>query len=358
MKLLVDSAEFMDAVGADLRAASMSAFAQAMTFEGDRAGQRFANLLIRSRCADRRLLVDAFSKHVISCRFLHRPGAWADAELQTEVRATEATHEALRRSGVRVRFSNPAGRLLRRLPARNHKKSIVVDERIAYLGGLNFSDHNFAWHDLMLRIDDAAVAAFLADDLESTWRSSPQSRWGEFTGIAIGTTNGRQNRRAFEPVFDLIAAARDDILLETPYLTFPFTDRLRDARRRGVRIRVIAPSPNPIRSVGRYIEWECARSGFELHLLPGMTHVKAMLVDGRRVVLGSSNFDYLSYRVHQEILAIVDEPGVVADFEERVAQVDLERARPAPQRRWGWSDPLRRLFMEAAGEVVARVSAV
>jgi len=357
MKLLVDSAEFMDALGADLCGATDSVLAQAMTFEGDRAGQRFANLLIRSRCADRRLLVDSFSRHVISCRFLHRPAAWADAELQTEVRATEATHEALRRAGVRVRFSNPAGRMLRRFPARNHKKSIVIDGRIAYLGGLNFSDHNFAWHDLMLRIEDPAAAAFLADDLDATWRSRPQERWLQFDGIAIGTMSGRRNARVFEPVFDLIASARDQIIIETPYLTFPFTDRLRDARRRGVRIRLIAPSPNPLRSVGRYIEWECARSGFELRLLPGMTHVKAMLIDGRQLVLGSSNFDYLSYRLHQEILAIVDEPGVIADFIKRVARVDLARACAAPHRRWGWTDHLRRAWLEAAGAVVARVSA-
>jgi cardiolipin synthase len=329
MRLLVDAGEFMDALHADLRDARTSVLAQTMSFEGDRAGQQFANLLIRSGCGDKRLIVDSYSRHVSSCRFIHGPAAWRDGELRREVRATAATHEAMQRAGVQIRFSNPAGPLMWRFPARNHKKTIVIDERIAYLGGLNIADHNFAWHDLMLRIEDRNVAAFLAADLDATWRMRPTPGWAEFDGIAIGMTNGRDNARAFQPIFDVIAAAREDILVESPYLTLPFTDRLRDARRRGIRVRVIAPDAQTIRAIACYHSWECSRSGFELHLLPGMFHVKAMLVDGRRLVLGSSNFDYLSYRLLHEVMAIVDEPRTVADFVRRVAEVDLARCRRA-----------------------------
>jgi cardiolipin synthase A/B len=356
MKLLVDAGEFMESLGPDLRNATTSALAQTMTFEGDHAGRRFANLLIRSPCPDRRLVVDCFSRHVLSGCFVHSLALSRDAELRAEAMSTEATHEALRRSGVRVRFCNPPGTFMHRFPARDHKKMVVIDGRIAYLGGLNISDHNFAWHDLMIRIEDAAVAAFLADDLEATWRSRPSPRWQTFDGIRIGSLNGRDNARGFEPVFDLIASAREDIMVETPYLTFPFTDRLRAARRRGVRVRVLTSSPHPRPSVLRSMEWECARSGFELRLLPGMTHVKAMLIDGRKLVLGSSNFDYLSYRLLHEILAIVDEPRIVADFVERVAVVDLARSRVSRPARHRWTGYLRRFFMETAGETVARVS--
>ncbi len=355
MRLLVDSGEFMHALHADLEVATSSALAQMMTFEGDRAGQLFANLLIRSRCRDRRLMVDSFSRHVMSNCFVHAPMARCDAELRRELTSTAATHEAMRRAGVRVRFTNPAGPMLRRLPARNHKKSVVIDGRVAYVGGLNISDHNFAWHDLMLRIEDVAVAAFLAEDLEATWRGCPARRWAEFDGIAIGTTGGgRHNPRGFEPVFDLIASARVEIILEMPFLTFPFTDHLRDARRRGARVSVIAPGRS-LRGMGRYLEWECTRGGFELWRLPGTTHVKAMLVDGRHLVLGSSNFDFLSYHLLHEILAIVDEPSVVADFARRVAEVDLARSRFVSCGR-GRYGGVRRRCLEVACEAVVRVS--
>jgi cardiolipin synthase len=292
----------------------------------------------------------------MSCRRLSAIGLGGDAELRNEVHATVATHEAMRRAGVQVRFCNPAGRLLRRLPARDHKKIVVIDRRISYLGGINITDHNFGWHDLMLRIDDEGVAAFLADDMEATWQNRPRARWRTFDRIAIGSLNGWHNARGFEPVFDLIASARDEIVVQTPYLTFPFTDRLADARRRGVRVRILAPAAHPQPSFARYVEWECARSDFELRLLPGMTHVKAMLVDGSRLLLGSSNFDYLSYRLLRELIAIVEAPGVIADFVARVDAVDSARARTQRPSRSAWTGRLRRSFMSVAGEALVRLS--
>jgi cardiolipin synthase len=357
MKLLVDADEFMVALTADIEAASDSVLAQTMTFEGDVAGRTFANLLIRGGCRDRRLIVDAYSRHILSCRWLHSPSAIRDVELRAEIRATRAAHEALARGGVGVRIVNPAGFLLRRLPARSHKKSVVVDGRIAYLGGLNFSDHNFCWHDLMLRIDDGSAASFLAEDLDASWRGQRIRGWRECAGVSIGLLDGRDNARDFEPVLDLVAGACDQVLIETAYLTFPFMDRLRDAARRGVHVVVIAPASHKTPGFAPYLQWECARSGFELRLLPGMTHVKAMLVDGRRLVLGSSNFDYLSYRVLQEILAIVDDPVVVADFVARVAVADLARARRAPPIESLWAGNVRRLGMHVAGAALAHLSA-
>lgn len=346
----------MDALRADVQGAEKSVLAQTMTFEGDRAGLQFANLLIGSRCGDRRLVVDAFSRYVMSCCFLHARALARDAELRAEVRTTDATHEAMRRAGVRVRFRNPAGLLWRRLPARDHKKLIVIDGRIAYLGGINISDHNFGWHDLMLRIESRGAAEFLVQDFEATWAGRPSARWAAFEGIAIGSLDGRDNAAGFEPVFEVIAAARDEILVESPYLTFPFTDRLRAVRDRGVRVVVITPASHPQPSFLRYLRWECSRSGFDLRLIPGMTHVKAMLIDRRRLVLGSSNFDYLSYRRLREVLAIVDQPGVVGEFMERVSTPDLARAKRArPDDRF-WSGLLRRSLLQMAGAAVVGIS--
>lgn len=357
MKLLVDADEFMTALGADLAVARGSVLAQAMTFEGDYAGRAFANLLARCPCPDRRLAIDDFSRHVLSCRSLHSLARYRDAELRSEIHATDATLAALARAGVAVRYVNPAGPLLRRLPARSHKKSIAIDGRIAYLGGLNFSDHNFSWHDLMLRIEEPAAAAFLAADLEAAWRGERARGWREFDGVAIGIVDGRDNARGFGPLFDVIAGARDEIVIQTAWLSFPFTDRLRSAAGRGVRVVVIAPGRGMSRGFARYLEWECGRGGFELRLLPVMTHVKAMLVDGRRLVLGSSNFDYLSWRMLQEIVAVVEDPAVIGDFIARVSSVDLARSRVASPRTTGWPGHARRMWMQGAGAALARLSA-
>jgi cardiolipin synthase len=356
LDLLVDSGEFMDRLRADLAEASESVVVQAMTFEGDLAGRSLANALIRCPAGDRRLIVDAFSRYVMSCRLAIGPLHRFDRALRNELHATHMTASALERAGVMVRYINPAGRMLRGLVARNHKKVVVIDGRIAFVGGLNFSDHNFSWHDLMLRIEDPRAAAFLAGDVEATWAGrTGAAGWGRFGSIAVGLVGGTGNPRVFEPVMDSIAAARDEILVQSPYLSFPFTDRLRDAVGRGVRVTVLAPHPHPLRRFGRYLQWECERSGFLLRGLPCMTHLKAILIDRRRLIVGSSNFDYLSWRRLHEILAIVDEPAVIADFLERVWRADVARSRPLETAR-NHQGMLERLRSRAGAALTAALS--
>jgi len=61
---------------------------------------------------------------------------------------------ALRNEGVKIRYTNGYGATPRRLLSRNHKKLIVIDDRAAYVGGINFSEHNASWHDMMIRLTD------------------------------------------------------------------------------------------------------------------------------------------------------------------------------------------------------------
>jgi cardiolipin synthase len=217
-----------------------------------------------------------------------------------------------------------------RFPQRNHKKLVVVDGRVAYVGGINFSDHNFAWHDLMLRIEDEDVARFLAGDFQATWEGRGRSGTGRFAGLTLHSLDGRTNRRAFASVFTLIAGARKSLFVECPYLTPPFCDPLREASGRGVDVRVVSPAHNNWGLAGDAVAWAAATSGIDLHLYPGrMTHMKAMLVDGRTLVLGSANYDVWSLRFQQEYLAVVTDPAVVADFARRVVAPDLAASGPA-----------------------------
>ena len=56
----------------------------------------------------------------------------------------------------------------------------MVDDRVAYVGGMNFSEHNAAWHDMMLRITDRAAVAFLREDFLSTWEGHDRKARAEF----------------------------------------------------------------------------------------------------------------------------------------------------------------------------------
>jgi len=327
-RLLVDSEEFAAQLFQDISAARSRVYVQAMTFDADRSGRRVARMIADAAAPDRRVLVDEVSRYIVSDRFIYTPGNWRDRELRLEWRATRNMTEELRRRGVAVKITNPYGRLWHRFFARNHKKLAVIDGRIAYVGGINFSDHNFAWHDMMLRVDDPDIAAFLEEDFLFTWKGRNQSAFRPFPGIDIHLLDGRSNARAFEPILDLIRAAREDIFIESTYFALPFFDRLREIGPGRPPTVLLTSEVNNWPQMRHYIPWEARRSGIDLRLYPDrLTHLKAILVDGRQLIMGSANFDFFSYSIYQEIVAVVRDPTVIAAFKERVVVPDLEKSR-------------------------------
>jgi cardiolipin synthase A/B len=327
-ELLIDYSEFWSRLSKDIGSARRSVFVQTFAFEGDAIGKQLSAALLASTAAHKRVLVDSFMRVVLSDRFRYSPANLFDTELRNEAHQTAAMMDELERAGVDVRFTNPYGLSPRRLLSRNHKKLIVLDDATAYIGGINFSDHNAVWHDMMLRIEDESVAQFLRADFLATWNGRNQVEHQHFDGIEFYTADGHANRAAFQRVLDLIDGARRSIFVESPYITFPFYERLRAASRRGVMVKIVTPEQNNWRFFANYARMESARSEIDLRLFQGgMSHLKAMLIDGESLVAGSSNFDYLSYRIHQELIAIITIPEVVAEFAKRVMVPDLAHAR-------------------------------
>jgi len=326
--LLVDYNEFWARLSEDIRAARRSVFVQTFALEGDAVGKQLAVALLASAATDKRVLADSFTRVVLSDRFRYAPVNFFDEELRHEARETAAMMDELEGHGVEIQFTNPYGLSPRRLLSRNHKKLIVLDDRVTYTGGINFSEHNASWHDMMLRIEDDAVAAFLRDDFLSTWDGRDRVAHERFDGIEFFTADGQANRAAFQRVMDLIDGARKSIFVESPYITFPFYERLRAATRRGVTVKIVTPERNNWRFFANYARLESARSEIDLRFFQGgMSHLKAMLIDGEKLIAGSSNFDYLSYQIHQELLAVITNPAIVADFSQRVMIPDLANAR-------------------------------
>lgn len=291
-------------------------------------GKMLSDELLSSQAKDVRILADFYTKYVISDRFLYRPRNYFDSDLKTEYVHTLKMVEELSQSGIQVRFTNPVGNLLTKFPARNHKKMVLIDGRISYIGGINFSEHNFEWHDLMIRIDDSDITAFLENDFLSTWRGFHRYAEETFEGIHFYLYDGRSNRRNFQALFEMIEKAQKSIFIESPYISFPFYEKLRSAQKHGVTITMIAPEKNNRKNMGRYTLWEAKRSGIDLRLYqPRMTHVKAMLIDDRILIFGSTNFDYVSYSVEQELVTIIIEEGIINDFKKRVIEIDLQDSR-------------------------------
>jgi cardiolipin synthase len=329
LELLVDSADYFRRVKDDVASARDYVLVQALSFEGDAVGLAMGDLMLSSRARDLRVVIDSFTRHVVNDRLVWTPTSLFDRDLQNEVRETYRMIDRLKAFGVGVRFAGPAGPFLTRLPARNHKKLVAIDDRVAYVGGINFSDHNFHWHDLMLRIEDQGLVRFLREDFEGTWNGRPQgSRW-TMPGLVLHSLDGESNEEAFAHVFALIDGATESLFVECPYVNGPFLDRLAAARRRGVSVTVVTPLNNNFGLCRDAMIWHAANSGFDVRFYPDrMTHMKALVVDERVLVVGSANFDVLSYRFQQEFMAIVTDPHLIEDFRKRVVDEDLRRSAP------------------------------
>jgi cardiolipin synthase len=327
--LLLGGATFWERLKQDILEARDYVYVQTLSFEGDRAGGGLTEALIASPAKKKRVVADAFTKHIINDRWLLTRSARRDEDLQKEVRATYAMFDRLERSGVPIRFAWPiVGRRYHRLIVRNHKKLIAIDDRIAYLGGINFSDHNFAWHDFMVRIKSPGITAFLRDDFDHTWEGRDQDVATVIDGDELIIGDGRGNQGMRDAVTRVIDEARDRIILQCPYVGEPFWRLLGHAHRRGVRVTIVMPE-NHNRSIMKWGTLNAARRhGFEFRLLPGsMIHTKAMRVDDA-MILGSANFDFIGFWHQPEIVFICRQPDLVREINTRVLTPDLARSVP------------------------------
>lgn len=326
-ELLVGGGDFWNRAAGDIARARRRVRAQAMSFEGDSAGLAVARALIDSPAKDRRVLVDDYTRLNINDLSVRSWKGRRDGALREEVAETAKMFQRLVAAGVPVRVTNTVGKLGAGYPARNHKKLIVADN-VAYLGGINFCEHNYAWHDFMLRLESAEAADFLTEDFDATFESRVRPGRLDLDGLSLASLDGRTNRQAFAPLYLALAEATREIIVLSPYLTFPFTDHLDAARRRGVAVRLITPWASNKTLVRNALLRAAERGGFETLLLPKMSHLKALLIDDKALVIGSSNFDFVSLAAEEELIAIISAPPLIAEFRRRIIDPALAEALP------------------------------
>ncbi len=307
---LLDNFEFVADLSRRLARARRRVLIQVMTFDGDAAGLAVAELLARaaSRNVDVRLLIDCFALRYVSDR------RSSHHEVRAEAAETATMFQRLLRSGVSVQFTQPWGPLLMFGLSRNHKKMYVIDDH-AYVGGINISDHNFAWRDFMVRTDDPEVVAALADDFACTQRGERRS------------VNSRIiTNRELEPVLtDLVIGAARSVTLASPYALDVGMVELLERSQAENRTVITAQENNYrwLRVAEPYLWHRLRRSEVELCTYPEFFHLRFLLVDDSKLLVGSSNFNRHSLRCNQELGVLIEDPAFIAAFKARFL-VDVE----------------------------------
>ena len=253
---------------------------------------------------------------------------------------------------------------------RSHRKILVVDGRIGFVGGMNVADDHSArargdaaWRDTHLRIEGVPAAqlqrVFLDDwmfahgpvPVLATWFPDPAPGAGPYVQV-VASGPDSDTLAIQRLLFNAVANARSSIRLTTPYFVpdEALLAALVAAALRGVSVRVLVPKRGDSRLVAaaaRSYYDELARAGVEIwEDGPPMLHAKTAVFDELVSVVGTANLDNRSFSLNFEVVATVYAPEVAQALNARFER-DLDlAARFVPS---GRRAPLReRLLMGAA----------
>jgi cardiolipin synthase len=248
----------------------------------------------------------------------------------------------------------------------DHTKTIIVDDRIAFLGGMNIGrEYRYDWHDMMVEIEGPIVSK-INDDFHRTWESSGYlgdlQLLGYHDRVAPASASAADypirllytrpgDSQILRTQIAATRQAQQYIYLQNPYITSDaMLYELVKARRRGVDVRVIMPYRSDSGLITRsnvLVANAMLRDGIRVYIYPGMSHLKAAIYDGW-ACLGSANMDNLSLRTNREMNLATSHPPAVDSLREQVFHVDMKKSAeltsPLPD---NWSDYLAELLADS-----------
>jgi cardiolipin synthase len=336
VSLSFDGDACFDSLWRDIADASTRVWMEMYLIEPDRAGMRTLHELARAaaRGCDVRLIVDAVGSS----------------------RLTEVELAPLRDAGVRVEVFNPIRRLWRgsALLTRNHRKLVVVDDRIGYCGGMNVSEDyagpthgNGLFHDARFRLEGPSVH-HLASVFATTWTDLTGERLdvaapGPAKGDVLAQvleSRGRTGRRAIQRMIRLtIHNAVRSCSISMAYAVPPLriTRAMSRAASRGVDVRILTAGVSDVpivRLAAQCLYGALLRKGVRVYEMVDKTlHAKTVAIDGVFGAVGSFNFDTWSDARNLEVMVAVYDPRIAGELEAEFTN-DIASAREIRLEEW------------------------
>jgi cardiolipin synthase len=332
-ELLVDGEATFAAIFAAIAEAREYVLVQFYIIHDDGLGRRLQDALIaRARAGVRcHVLYDEVGSHDL-------PAAYT---------------AALRAAGVEIHpFHTRQGEANRfQLNFRNHRKIVIVDGRVAFVGGHNVGDEYLgqnpkigAWRDTHVKVAGPVVQCVQVSWLEDwQWatKSTPALQWkpqpapGGEDGIAFCLPSGPADPFETCTLFFLhaIHAAKKRVWIASPYFVpdEQCISALQLAALRGVDVRLLVPAhaDHALVHLSSFTFLpELEKAGVQTFRYgAGFLHQKALLVDDYAGI-GTANFDNRSFRLNFEITMLFAEPSFVLDVE-KMFTADFARSTPA-----------------------------
>jgi len=255
-------------------------------------------------------------------------------------------------------IANPLKRQLQ-INLRNHRKSAIIDGKLAFFGGINFGEENTTRGDLQpirdyhFKIEGPGVVElqyeFSRDWLFMTnvaidklFNSSyflDQESCGDANVRLINTGPEKHSTPMTDLYFLAITRAKNSIIAVTPYfLPNPeILQALKNAKNTGVDVKIITPKKNnhkyaELAAKGNYSD--LLKCGIEIYERgePFM-HAKAMIIDDEIVIAGSSNLDIRSLTLNYESNAVIYSENFAKQFKE-IVLFDQKQSKPISYNDW------------------------
>ncbi|SEU13178.1 cardiolipin synthase [Paenibacillus sp. NFR01] len=325
-RILTNGEETFGTLLLELRKAQHHIHMEYYIFRADHIGTRIQQILIEKARAG------------VTVRFMY------DAVGSLEL--SGAFLKELRDAGVQVAaYGKSATFFSSRVNYRNHRKIVVIDGDVGFLGGLNVGDEYLSrsktygfWRDTHMLIRGEAVRTmqiiFLQDWMHTTGEKileqdylSPQLRFTTGTGAVQIIASGPDNeRRALKNIFfTMITSAEKSVWLASPYF-IPDEDiltALRVAALSGLDVRLLFPA-----KPDKWIPFLASHSYFPALLESGVKiyeyekgfiHSKLLITDGEIATIGTANMDMRSFHLNFEVNALLLQTEsvarIVSDFE-------------------------------------------
>ncbi|APV50282.1 cardiolipin synthase [Betaproteobacteria bacterium GR16-43] len=344
VKLLDTGDNYLSALERSMRAAKHHIHCEYYIWEPDKVGTRFRDLLaeLAKGGVKVRIVIDAMGSRAANDKF------WLPL---TDAGGEVRHFNALKLSLGNLNFAN----------FRTHRKIVVIDGSVAFLGGKNLHDPvsatasgKGAWRDMHTRIEGEPVRRlqrlFVENwiyaggqfvlDLENVKQYFPQASNGDggraVQILASGPDDERYSIHAF--FLAAISSARHRVWITTPYFIpdEPLESVLKIAVLRGVDVQLIVPHVGDSKIVTAASRTYCDAMGeggvrvFEYG--PPMLHAKTMIVDDTMGMVGTANLDNRSFRLNFEVAAAFYDKEVVEQLAKTFAE-DRAIARHHKRRR-------------------------
>lgn len=239
---------------------------------------------------------------------------------------------------------------------RNHRKIVVIDGTIGYMGGMNIGDEYLSknpkyspWRDAHFRVRGEAVAQLQArffkdyfaviektqdiqdieKEIELYFKPCHIQHKTHMQIITDGPDQQKDHMRA--TFIKLIMSARKSIWIQSPYFIpdSEFLHVLKIAAHSGLDVKIMIPVIPDNHFVHRtttsYVK-ELLEAGIEVYFYEGFLHSKIIIIDGKMCSVGSVNMDVRSFSINFEITAFIYDEGVAQQLNKQF-QFDQQNCR-------------------------------